>query len=71
MIMQPGNKLVNLLLFIGFKKAFLLLIKLLNYGLTNETIALLRDYFNKRTQVLKVSNLVSELFKISLIVPQG
>jgi hypothetical protein len=71
------RKLVNLLLFIDFKKAFdlinpdLLLIKLLNNGLTNEAVSLLRNYFYKRKQAVKINNAVSESLEINLGVPQG
>ena len=51
------RKLVNLLLFIDFKKAFdmidlrLLLTKLLNYGFSNRAINLISSYFSNRKQL--------------------
>jgi hypothetical protein len=71
------KKKINLLLFIDFKKAFdlvnpdLLLIKLLNYGLANDAILLIRNYFDKRLQAVKISNSVSIPANINLGVPQG
>ena len=71
------KKHINLLLFIDFQKAFdsvdpeLLLVKLLNYGLSNNAIALLRNYFNNRNQRVKVGDVLSEKSPITLGVPQG
>ena len=71
------KKLINLLLFIDFKKAFdmvdpnLLIMKLLNYGFSNEAIELLKSYFNDRQQLIKLDNNYSNLSKILLGVPQG
>lgn len=53
------RNLVNLLLFIDFKKAFdlispdLLLVKLLNYGLTNDAIEIISNYFTTAGNLLK------------------
>ena len=71
------KKHLNLLLFIDFQKAFdsvdpeLLLVKLLNYGLSNNSIALLRNYFDNRNQRVKVGSVLSDKSPISLGVPQG
>lgn len=71
------KKLINILLFIDFKKAFdlvkpkLLFVKLLNYGLTNEAIKLLINYFERRMQSVKISRHNSEPTTINLGVPQG
>ena len=74
-----NKKLINLLLFIDFKKAFdtvdpkLLLIKLLNYGLTNSAIGLPNpnNYFSNRVQKVKVGEVFSDFAKIEQGVPQG
>ena len=69
--------LVNLLLFIDFKKAFdlinpeLLLVKLLNYGFSNNAISLISSYFNNRRQSVKIGFLKSSERNITLGVPQG
>ena len=69
--------LINLLLFIDFKKAFdlispdLLMIKLLNYGFTNEALSLISNYFSNRRQSVKIGFLKSSERNITLGVPQG
>jgi len=69
--------LINLLLFIDFKKAFdlispdLLMIKLLNYGFTNEALSLISNYFSNRRQSVKIGILKSSERNITLGVPQG
>ena len=71
------KKLINLLLFIDFKKAFdlvnpnLLFTKLLNYGLQNSAIKLMSNYFDKRMQAVKIGLVRSEPVMINLGVPQG
>ena len=71
------KKLINLLLFIDFKKAFdmvdssLLIIKLLNYGFSNDAIELIKSYFIDRHQLIKLDNSYSNLSKLLLGVPQG
>jgi len=71
------NRLIYLLLFIDFKKAFdmidqkLLLIKLLNYGFSNSAIRLLSNYFHNRKQQVKIGSSKSTFEAISLGVPQG
>jgi hypothetical protein len=76
-LLNIDAKLINLLLFVDFKKAFdlinpeLLLVKLLNYGLTNEAIAFLKNYLDKRQQCVKINGITSSPLNISLGVPQG
>lgn len=71
------KKMVNLLLFIDFKKAFdlvspdLLLIKLLNYGFSNSAVKFMTNYFDSRMQSTKIKNTHSTPLRISLGVPQG
>ena len=66
-----------MLLFIDFRKAFdlvdpnLLILKLFNYGLDNSALNLIRNYFDNRTQKVKINKCVSELSNILLGVPQG
>ena len=71
------QKLINLLLFIDFKKAFdmvdpkLLFYKLLNYGFGNLALKLVKSYFSNRYQCTKMSNITSDLASLLLGVPQG
>ena len=71
------KKLVNMLLFIDFTKAFdtvepdLLLIKLLNYGFDNSSINLLKNYFWNRQQRTRLNGSMSSMSLITLGVPQG
>ena len=59
--------LVNLLLFIDFKKAFdlinpeLLIVKLLNYGFSNNAISLISSYFNNQLNIINKLNLNNAL----------
>ena len=59
------KNLVNLLLFIDFKKAFdfvdpqLLMVKLFNYGFSNKSLKLLRNYFDHRKPAVKLGSFVS------------
>ncbi len=70
------NKLITLLCFIDFKKAFdmvdpkLLLIKLLNYGFSNSAAKLLTDYFKNRKIQTKVGDTYSDFISLILGVPQ-
>ena len=63
------RKLINLPLFIDFKKAFdmidqqLLLYKLLNYGLSNNALNLMKHYFTNRFQMTKINGIESNLLK--------
>jgi hypothetical protein len=69
--------LINLLVFIDFKKAFdmvdpkLLLIKLLNYGFSNNAAKLLSDYFSNRKMQTRLSDILSAFIGLILGVPQG
>ena len=71
------KKLINLMLFVDFKKAFdmvdpkLLLVKLLNYGFANSAIFMLRNYFADRKQQVKINEVRSDFVPIELGVPQG
>jgi hypothetical protein len=71
------NKLINLLLFIDFQKAFdlvdhdLFLNKLMYYGFSNDAIKLITNYFVNRRQTVKVGKAKSELIDIKLGAPQG
>ncbi len=71
------KKLINLLLFIDFKKAFdtvdskLLLAKLFHYGFDTASLLLVADYFNNRHQKTKIGNSFSKSNLILLGVPQG
>ena len=72
-----NNKEINLALFIDFKKAFdfvnhdLLLLKLFHYGFDNDSLALVRNYFQNRSQVTKLEKYVSSPADILLGAPQG
>jgi hypothetical protein len=69
--------LINLLVFIDFKKAFdmvdpkLLLIKLLNYGFSNNAAKLLSDYFSNRKMQTRLNDILSAFIGLILGVPQG
>jgi Co/Zn/Cd efflux system component len=72
-----GKDLVNILMFIDFRKAFdlvnqeLLLYKLGNYGFSSSAIHMLKDYFNIRVLMVKLGDVYSNPKKITLGVPQG
>ena len=74
---NSDKRLISLLLFIDFKKAFdmidqkLLLVKLLNYGFSNGAVHLLESYFFKREQQVRLGSSYSSFERISLGVPQG
>ena len=76
-VANMDNNLVNLLLFVDFKKAFdlvdsrLLLAKLGNYGINNQAIELIKNYFLNRQQKVKIGNFDSEFVDITLGAPQG
>jgi len=71
------KRLINLLLFIDFKKAFdcvdagLLLSKLFHYGFDNNSINFLKSYFSDRFLKIKVGDCLSDLIALLLGVPQG
>jgi hypothetical protein len=76
-LIRQDKRLINLLLFIDFKKAFdmvdykLLLTKLCNYGFTNRAIGLLENYFVKRKQIIRIGQRQSSFTDVTLGVPQG
>ena len=59
---NQNKHLVNLLLFIDFRKAFdtvdadLLIFKLFQYGLDNCSLDLIKNYFNDRHLIVKIKN---------------
>lgn len=71
------EKLIILLLFIDFIKAFdlidseLLIVKLIKYGFSNTAINYLRNYFSNRFQAVRMGNFTSSKAEISHGVPQG
>lgn len=72
-----SKRLIGLLLFIDFKKAFdtvdsrLLLLKLKKYGFSNTAILLIKSYFENRVQFVKIDHYTSDQMAIKLGVPQG
>ena len=72
-----NNKLVSLLLFIDFRKAFdlvdsnLLLRKLHHYGFDTHACDLIRNYFLNRSQIVKYENAFSDKKSTDLGTPQG
>ena len=70
-------KLISLSLFIDFRKAFdlidplLLLLKLFHYGFDNNSLGLITNFFDDRSQLVKLKNSSSILAKLKLRVPQG
>ena len=74
---NQDNRLITILLFIDFRKAFdlvdseLLMRKLFHYGFNSNALDLIKSYFTNRKQHMKIGDLFStELFLI-LGVPQG
>ena len=71
------KKLISLLLFIDFRKAFdtvdseLLLKKLFHYGFDNGALSLITNYFKNRNQVTKIGDNRSGVNNIKLGIPQG
>ncbi len=71
------NKQINLAFFVDFKKAFdlvnhdLLVLKLFHYGFDNNSLALIRNYFQNRSQVTKIDSYFSSPANILLRAPQG
>ena len=69
--------LIGLFLFIDFRKAFdlvdsdLLLNKLFHYGFANNSLELIRNYFNDRQQLVKFGETRSSFSNMKLGVPQG
>ena len=74
---NTDKKLISLLLFVDFRKAFdlvdidLLLLKLFHYGFNNDALKLMRDYFSNRQQLIKLRDSLSDISEIVLGVPQG
>ena len=72
-----NNGLINLAMFVDFKKAFdyvnsdLLLIKLYCYGFSYDSIKLMANYFTDRRQLVKYKGNLSDSSSILLGVPQG
>jgi hypothetical protein len=72
-----SKRLIGLLLFIDFKKAFdtvdsrLLILKLKFYGFSDSAINLIRNYFENRKQLVKIDGCISDTLGIKLGVPQG
>ena len=72
-----SNKGIALLLFIDFRKAFelvdsrILLRKLVYYGFDNDSIELITNYFNDRSQTVKIKNKNSNFKEIKLGCVQG
>ena len=71
------KKLINLALFVDFRKAFdyvnsdLLLLKLRFYGFGSESLKLIQNYFTSRKQMVRYRNADSSILEICLGVPQG
>ena len=69
---NQNKRLVNLLLFIDFKKAFdtvdtdLLILKSFHYGFSNSALDLVKNYFNDRYQITKIGNTFSDKLSIDL-----
>ena len=71
------KRVVALLLFIDFRKAFdlvdaeLLLLKLVKYGFSNNAIKLIANYFQDRSQTVKYNGKLTDYVPTYLGVPQG
>jgi hypothetical protein len=69
--------MINMLLFIDFRKAFdtvdadLLILKLIHYGFDNQSLNLVKNYFTNRSQATKLNGELSAFNDILLGVPQG
>jgi exonuclease III len=72
-----NKRLISLLLFIDFRKAFdlvdssLLIFKLKKLGFGEEALKLMTSYFSDRSQCVKFDGIFSEFLQICLGVPQG
>ena len=70
-------KKIIALLFVDFKKAFdmlkrcLFIYKLLNYGFDNLSVKLIGNYFSKRSQIVKIDEVLSDKCELDIGVPQG
>ena len=73
--LDSGEIAINI--FIDFKKAFdtlnheILFQKLHKYGIRGSSLDLIRDYFSRRTQCVRVGSICSSISDIKLGVPQG
>ena len=71
------KRLIALLLFIDFRKAFdtvdskLLINKLFHYGFDNLSLKLITNYFEGRSQLVRLNDFLSTMQLIKLGVPQG
>jgi hypothetical protein len=71
------KRLIAMLLFINFRKAFdlvdsrILIVKMFHYGFGNMALDLIRDYFSERQQQTNVGKSSSSFLPIKLGVPQG
>ena len=71
------KKLISILLFIDYRKAFdlislkLLIRKLFHYGFNNDALDLVKCYFTNRKQHIKIQDIFSDEVDIDLGVPQG
>ena len=72
-----NKKLINILLFIDFRKAFdlvdsrMLLRKLFHYGFEKSALDLVANYFKDRYQAVKFEKKITPLMSLELGVPQG
>jgi retron-type reverse transcriptase len=72
-----NKKLIALLLFVDFRKAFdlvdsdLLINKLFHYGFSNDALNLIKNYFANRLQSVKINGNLSNNLLSLLGVPQG
>jgi hypothetical protein len=72
-----SNREIGMFLFIDFRKAFdlvdskILMLKLKKYGFDQQAIQLISNYFENRTQMVKLDNVLSSTQPIKLSVPQG
>ena len=75
--LNRDNRLISLLLFIDFRKAFdlevsrKLLRKLFHYGFDNSALNLIANYFADRFQRVKFNRKLPSLMSLKLGVPQG
>ena len=75
--LNQDKRLITILLFIDFRKAFdlvdseLLLRKLFHYGFNNDALKLIKNYFTNRKQHMKIGDIFSTELFLLLGVPQG
>ena len=74
---NQDKRLITILLFIDFRKAFdlvdteLLIRKLFHYGFNSNALELIKSYFTNRTQQIKIGDTLSSELSLILGVPQG